>query len=286
MHTLELLTGPGRSPQVHEFPGAWHELRPAHAPALALLVGCLPDEVHTRLLILRTLTGLPASTFAAPHGVPLDDLCTVVEAAGGKPLEVRFLPQLDWCFTPPDLWNPQAPHLPAKSLLPTVQLEGATWTGPADGLDNFTMLQFVWVDSLFQAFAADATTTNLHHLLGALYQPAHAAWRNEPIEEYGNRLARLPHGQKLAAVLNYRGLRAAVARLYPSVFGAANAREAVETSAGLFGMVYDVAAGAVFGPVQQVERELMHKVLAYVEHTNQRNAQEAARTPDPNAVPA
>lgn len=267
MHTLELLTGPGNTPQAHQFPGAWTELRAEQLPNLALLLAVLEDNLETRLHLLRFFTALPASTFAEPNGVPLEDLCTYTEAKGDEPLQVKFLPQLDWCFTPPD-FTPEKPG-PAMSLLPTVKLDRVVYTGPGDGLDSFDFERFVWVDSLFQRFAEEANEEHLHHWLGAAYQPEGQPWNNEPIEHHGADLKALPHALKLAAVLNYRGLRAALSKLYGSVF-AHDPMAPAGTTLGLFGMFYDVADGGVFGPVPAVKKTPMHEVLGYVEHSNQK----------------
>jgi hypothetical protein len=282
VHTLELLTGPSNTPVAHQFPGAWPEVRAEQLPKLALLLAVLEDNMETRLSLLRFFTGLPASTFAAPHGVPLEDLCTTTEAKGDQPLKVNVLPQLDWCFTPPDL-SPEKPG-PAISLLPTVKLNGVVYTGPGDGLDNFAFERFVWVDSLFQRFAEEANEENLHHWLGAAYQPESEPWSNEPIEGHAEALKALPHDVKMAAVLNYRGLRAALAKLYGSVF-AHDPTAPAGTTLGLFGMFYDVADGGVFGPVPAVKKTPMHEVLGYVEHSNQKAHAQQASAPMLDPLP-
>lgn len=279
MHTLELLTGPANTPTAYTFPGAWQEVTAEQLPKMALLLGVLEDDLHTRLLLLRTFTGLPASTFAEPNGVPLEDLFGTVPAKGDKPEHEKFLPQLDWCFTPPD-FTPAKPG-PATSLLPSVTVNGVLYNGPTDGLDNFTFERFVWVDSLFQRFAEEASEEHLHHWLGAVYQPTHSDWNNEPIEAHAAALKALPHTTKLAAVLNYRGLRAVLAKLYGSVF-AHDPMAPPGTSLGLFGMFYDVADGGVFGPVPAVKKTPMHEVLGYVEHSNQKaHQQPVAPVPEP-----
>ena len=270
MHTIDLYAAPGTPTRSFTFPSKWNELSAEQLPKLAMLLSVLTDEDDARVVILQTLSGMPGSAFAEPNGIPYEDLCMVTEATDSTALKVTFLPQLDWCFQPPDL-SPEQPG-PAKSLLPSITLPDGTITyaGPGDGLDNFSFDRFVWVDSLFQQLVTEPNDQHMNNWLGAAYQPEGTTWNSIDLEKHAEQLATLPTATKLAALLNYRGLRAACSALYPSVFSS-SAEAGPGTSLGLFGMVYDVADGGVFGAVPLVRQTLMHEVLGYVQHTNEKS---------------
>ena len=82
----------------------------------------------------------------------------------------------------------------------------------------------------------------------------------------------LPLEIKLAAVLNYRALRASLPDRYPNVFDQNKQDANAGTTLGLQGVMFDVAATGVLGDFKNVEYTLMHDVLSFIEH----NAQKAA----------
>jgi hypothetical protein len=107
--------------------------------------------------------------------------------------------------------------------------------------------------------ASTGTAEDLDKVLAALYAPAGERWDNTVLEHHASVLHQLDDRTKLAAVLNYRGLRAALAKRYPLCFrgGKADPR-------GMQGMAVRMA-GPKFGTVEQTYDANLHDVLVHVE---------------------
>lgn len=268
MHTLEVFgTDPRRPTEAvqYTFPGSWEECSVQQLGTVAALTSTVwaedPElrerqEAHARLHLLRSLSGIPEASF---ERILAEDLLAL------RPDElqvdrVAFLPQLDWCFADP--WWP-------TSIVPTVKVGRTTWTGPADRLANFTLKRWGFADALTAQLAGQQVgPETLNNLLGALYHPEGTTWNNQDIEARGRELAALPDTTKLAAVVNYRGLRAALRSQYARCFRGGKA-----DPHGLQGMIVRMA-GPKFGTVQQAEDAPLHAVLTHVDQSLQ-DAEEA-----------
>lgn len=280
VHTITLYDAPTAAgkPTAHEFrfPGSWDEAKPDHllAIAKAQLTGKNPTRIKFNLL--RELAGIPRTLMARmPAASDLTyEVDTTDRSGPWRPKitsEWRLLPQLDWAFKP---------AVYEKSLLPAVTLAEISWTGPDDGFERMPLIQWVWCTELLRTFRNCTDPTEqvdaLHNLLGALYQPAHCTWSNEPIEEYGAKLAALPVEVKLAAVLNYEAIHSTLPLRYARVFNPTDGGDAPSPE-GLFGLAYDAAKTGAFGDYEKVEYQPLHRVLGYMEHNLFSDAQQAAR---------
>lgn len=262
MHTLTLVDEPrGGKPVSHAYtyPGAWHEVERKHLTALAVILEAPGTEAEARLALLKTLTGVSNEQIAR---------MPAVEAFF---LGDQLLPSLNWCFTEPRFDVPEE-RIRAISRMATIQHADMDWCGPGDDLMNMVFGQFAMTDNLLGVFNATKQHTDLDNALGSLYQPAHCTWSKEPIEEYATKLSTLPLEVKLAALLNYRALRAMLPAIYPNVFDQHKKEAGQGTTLGLQGVMLDVAATGVLGNFWEVESAPLHDVLSFIEH----NAQKAA----------
>jgi hypothetical protein len=272
MHTLEVIGElRGKVPTQYTFPGGWEECSVAQLGTIAALMSAGLEharddqmaECHMRLALLRELSNMPTEVF---ERLTPDDLLSL-RADELDVQRVAFLPQLDWAVAEPS-WG--------KSLVPFVLLGGQAWQGPTDRLGRMQLLQWGFCDRLLAALATDdADATTLHNLLGALYHPEGQPWDSDGIEERGRQLAQLSDRTKLAAVLNYRGLRANMASEYPRCFrsnGEADRR-------GMLGMLVRMA-GPKFGTVQQAESANVHTVLVHVEQCMEEEDRQKAQQPN------
>lgn len=267
MHTLEVFGLDAKQPakaKKYTYPGSWEECTVAQLAAVAAMnsVGLPKLEVvvpgeeetrrfeiyqgHLRLWLLRQLSGMPDKEFEriAPDGLlelATDDMGIA---------RVKLLPSLDWAVAPPVF---------AKSLLPTVTVRGVAYTGPGNLLSGFSVLQWGFCDHLLVKLAKTGEKEAMHQLLGALYTEAGSTWDNSGIEARGEALSKLDDRTKLAAVINYRGLREAVRVKYPKCFKGGQADKH-----GVRGMIVRMA-GPKFGTVDQARAADLNDVLIHVE---------------------
>jgi hypothetical protein len=273
MHTLTVLGTNPKDPaegRDYSYPAQWSECTIAQLGLVAALtsVGIDPDAddetreramAHVRLRLLHELTCMADAVFAK---IEVTDLLSVMADADGAE-RVALLPSLDWCFAEP---------LFDESLVPEVVVRGTRYQGPTKRLGRFSLKQWGMCDLLMGQLAKSADPKDLHHLLGALYHQAGTEWNNEGIEARGAELAKLDDRTKLAAVMNYRGLRAWMARKYRAAHRGGKA-----DPHGLQGMVVRLA-GPKFGTVQETYSANVHDVLVHVEQSIE-EAQRQNNTP-------
>lgn len=263
MHTIEVFGCDERDPKAgrsYTFPGAWGECTLAQLGTTAALASVPVDDedplrrdvmdAHRRLRLLHELTGMADAVFTRIDTADL--LALRVDEAGAE--RVAFLPSLDWCFETPVL---------EKSLVPTLTVNGRMWTGPTDRLGRMTLLQWGFCDLLLGRMAQAPSAEALNHVLGALYHEAATPWTHEHIEARGEQLAGLDDRTKLAALVNYRGLRGWLQKKYRRCFRAGKA-----DPHGLNGMVVRLA-GPKFGRVDEVRAANLHDVFIHVEQSLQ-----------------
>lgn len=247
------------------FPAGWNEVNAAQMGAIleAQVTGTDPTQIRFRLL--QDLAAIPNAIMElappAEHFTFEVDTTDYNTPFRPKPTsELRLLPQLDWVFSPAKYTN---------TLLPTIEHKGVTYAGPADGFETMVLNQWIWCSQLLLQFRhqddANESVNDLANLLGALYQPTGKAWSSDDIEQYAAELKALPPATQLAAVLNFEAINSTLPDRYKYLYREPD--EEVEPSPeGLFGMVYEVAKAGTFGPYHKVEKQLLHTVLAYMNH--------------------
>lgn len=255
MHSVELIDANGNTTK-HTLPSAWAECSVAQLGAIAALtsVGLPPDatdetkeraEALLRLHLFRALCGL---TDAQYDRIEVSDLLAIeTDDIGAE--RVALLPWVNWALKEPMF---------QQSLVPHVLLKKKKWNGPRDGLERWTIKQWGFADALLMKLASNGTPENLHNLLAALYVPAGETWSNDRIEAHAAQLAALDDRTKLAAVLNYRGLREWLRGRYHKAFRGGKADEH-----GLRGMAVSLA-GTKFGTTKEAYDADLHDVLTHV----------------------
>lgn len=273
MHTLTVLgTNPKdiTEPRHYSYPSTWSECSVAQLGAVAALtsVAIEPDaddetrqraEAHVRLRLLHELTGMSDAVFS---NIRPDELLSVISDSDGYE-RVALLPSLDWCMQEPAF---------DKSLVPEVVVQKVRYQGPTDRLAQYTVRQWGFCDLLMGKLVQTGNAKDLHNLLGALYHPMGSTWNNKDIEARGAELAKLDDRTKLAAVVNYRGLRTWMAQKYRAAHRGGKA-----DPHGLPGMVVRLA-GPKFGTVEQTWEADIHMVLVHVEQSIE-EAQRQKNTP-------
>lgn len=266
MHTFTVYGTDAKDPSVgrdYLLPGAWEECTVAHLGIVAALtsVGIAAEadddtreraECHLRLCLLHQLTHMADQVYSQID--PSDLLQVVIDDIGAE--RVALLPQLDWALTEPQF------H---QSLVPEVVVskgrKKTTYTGPNDQLARMTVKQWGFCDALLAKLATTGEAQDLHNLLGALYHPEGTAWNNADIEARGAALYDLDDRTKLAAVMNYRGLRNWLAAKYRRAF-----KGGKTDPHGMQGMVVRLA-GTKFGKVDEAYDANLHDVLVHVEQS-------------------
>ena len=253
-HTIDI-TGPNGEGYSYELPGSWAELNAEKLAIVAEILASWKDGAYVRMQLFKDLAGVPPKV-----GRRISFQSSVLHGPEGG-----FLPQLDWVFT--------TPHFDV-SYMPFITLGKSKWIGPGNTLGNFTVLQLSFADICLGAVAADPTDSAVDNLLGALYHQAGTTWDNSGIEQRGKALSTLPHGQKMAAVLNYRGLRSTLPRLYPLTFSG----KQEEHDFGIDGLLEGLA-GDKFGTVDEVGSKPLHPVLVHCERMRIREREMKAQAP-------
>lgn len=275
MHTMEVFGTDARDPRVartYVYPARWEECTPAQLGTVAALAS-VPIEhedprqrdmldAHLRLRLLHELTGMADAVFCRIE--PTDLLDVRIDEVGAE--RIAFLPSLDWCVSEP---------LFDKSLVPTLEVAGRTWIGPNDRLGRMSLLQWGFADALLTRLSQKPSAEALNTVLAALYHPAGTVWDNNRIETHATELAELEDRVKLAAVVNYRGLRAWLSQKYRRCF-----RRGESDPHGLNGMVVRLA-GIKFGTVDQVRTANLHDVMIHVEQSIRDQEEEKNRSKHP-----
>ncbi len=280
MHKLEVFGLDAKAPQAataYSYPERWDECSVAHLATIAALTSVqlpeldvpLPEaeeksrheqhDAYLRLWLLRQLSEIPDEVFARLDVSGLLEL--VVDEIGAE--RVELLPSLSWCMKAP---------LFAKSLVPEVTVRGQVYTGPGNLLSGMSVLQWGFCDLLLTKLSTTPDVETMHKLLGALYVEKGQPWNNEHIEVRGAALSALDDRTKLAAVINYRGLRTAMAMKYERCF-----RGGAVDKHGVRGMIVRMA-GPKFGTVEQTRSADLNDVLIHVEQLlmdEERNKQNA-----------
>jgi hypothetical protein len=255
-------------------PTAWNELTPRQLRAVttALYSGATGHSLVAALL---------ASLLDWPRWLTRAALTT--EFLDAHQERVAFL--LDACQL-------------TTQLLPTVRPLRWPWRrlyGPADGLSNVELLEFIFADALFlAAHQSGADPGLLDQFLAVLYRPRRSGYdpdapatTGDPrqpfnrhlIERHARQVAPLPLVTKYAIALWYRGCRDAFEARYPWVFdGAGGAGEKVAPV-----VAWDRArrslAGTKFGDLATTDRAAVSDVLAEMNdalHRQARHAQTSA----------
>jgi hypothetical protein len=239
----------------------WNELpRPQLLRVVALLYGRHENEVQLRLKLLAVLLQVPLATvvtlFTAVQLVQIKWLTDFV--LGELTLTAQALP---WLRRPRTWFHP----LPAK------------WWGPREHFRNLRLLEFIFADAYFVAYAQDPSATQwLDQLVAVLYRPQRRPYRPAAVDYDGDRreafnsvhvaartaqVAHLPLAPKLAVFTWYRGCRLQLERDYPHVFTAPDNDAPKNDRLGWAGVAREMAGG-IFGTLDQTENQLVRDVLA------------------------
>jgi hypothetical protein len=253
-HTIDI-TGPNGEAYSYELPGSWAELSAEKLAVVASALASGKEGAQVRMQLFKELAGIPTKVFRR--------ISIQLSVLHGQ--EGGFLPQLDWVFTTPffDI-----------SYMPSITLGKSKWTGPGNTLGNFSVLQLSFADICLGAVAASPTDSAVHDLLGALYYEDGAKWDHSGIEQRGKALAALPHSLKMAAILNYRGLRSTLPTIYPLTFSG----KEEEHDFGIDGLLEGLA-GDKFGTVDEVGSKPLHPVLVHCERMRIREREMKAQAP-------
>jgi hypothetical protein len=258
MHTVELI-GNDKKERKYTLPSAWDECSVAQLGAIAAITSVTVPmgldagqaeqmEAHLRLQLFHHLLGMTDAEFAA---IDVGDLLSVKYDDLGV-AHVALLPWVDWCLAEP---------LFHQSLVPHVTVKGVLYEGPRNMLSRWPVAQWIFADANLRMLADTGDAKHLDNLLGCLYAPANAQWHNDDIETYGAALSALDDRTKLAAVLNYRGLRGWLAAKYWRAF-----KGGKEDPHGPEGMVVRLA-GPKFGDVEEVWYKPLSSVMVHVEQS-------------------
>lgn len=245
----------------YHWPGSWQECTIQQLGTIAALttvtIAAEADEhtreraeAHLRLCLLRELSAMPERVF---ERIDVSGLMGLLYDEHGA-AAAALLPGLDWCLEEPRF---------AESIVPEVVVaigkKRVTYAGPTNRLSRFTLKQWGFAEALLANLAETGTVEAMDNLLGALYAPAGERWDNALLEHHASVLHRLDDRTKLAAVLNYRGLRSWLATAYPQCFRGGKADRH-----GMQGMVVRLAGGK-HGTVQETYDANLHDVLVDLE---------------------
>lgn len=265
MHRIQVLhpannQHDGRWVRYH-LPGSWDELtRHQLTDLVELDLQRLPRE-ERRLKAFTRLIGLPDKDAIRLDPTDLIAPRTVTSDDGQQSQVEELLPWMHWSEEEP-VYN--------TSLLPEIRVGRRKWTGPADGLCNFTVKRWAMVDENIMELHAKPSVVNLNNVLGALYVPEGDAWNSEGIDERGVLLAGIHQRVKYAALVNYKALRGTLPLKYPLSFQGAGTSDF-----GVHGMIVDLAGTTAFGGIKddgslRAYDAMLHDMLVHTERTQQR----------------
>lgn len=256
MHTVELI-GDDKKERKYTLPSSWKECSVAQLGSIAVLTSIalatdatdedrMHAEAHIRMRLFHELTGMSDMEFAQLE--PADLITLKYDELGAE--RAALLPWVDWCMVEPNF------H---ESLVSEVSVKKKRFIGPQNMLTEWTLNQWLFADALLTKLAATGADEDLNNLMGALYRPFDRKWNNKHLEDYAAVLSGLDPRVKLAAVLNYRGLRAWFAAKYRRAF-----RGGEQDPHGPKGMIVRLA-GIKFGSTKKVPGADLHDVMVYVE---------------------
>ena len=241
----------------------WNELpRRQLLRVVVLLYSRHENELQLRFKLLAVLLQVPLATvvslFTPEQIIQLKWLTDFV--LGELTLTAQALP---WLRRPRTWFHPLPPR----------------WWGPRENFRNLRLLEFIFADAYFVAYARTAEPTWLDQLVAVLYRPQRRPYRPRAVAYGGDRrqdynpvhlaaraaqVAHLPLATKLAVLTWYRGCRLQLERDYARVFTPAHEQAAAQSSDGWAHVAREMS-GTIFGTLEQTERSLVRDVLARME---------------------
>lgn len=93
------------------------------------------------------------------------------------------------------------------------------WQGPSERLENITLNRWKYIDPYFTATMEGGIEPHLlDEFISLLYKPFFLPWNERLTETYKNLIRKWPRKLKLAMLLNYIGIRNALAKEFDLVF--------------------------------------------------------------------
>ncbi|AMJ65051.1 hypothetical protein [Hymenobacter sp. PAMC 26628] len=238
-----------------QLPANWGELtRPQLLLAVPILFQALPP-VRAKMLLLRTLLGLPRGLWRGLNSFQVADLLQLVR----------------WLTEPSGL---------TRQLLPVLGPWWARCAGPGDWLAGVSVWEFANAEHQLRKWVASQAEADLNHLAAVLYRPRRwghglrtfspgytgddrQAFNPKTVGARAARVAHWPLAHRQAVLLYYLGCRAALERAYPHLFSgdAGNAKDPNPWLTLIGRLPNDK-----FGDIEQIGKRPLHTVLLF---TNQ-----------------
>jgi hypothetical protein len=278
MHQVQILSGARSrlSGKIsRQVPANWNELSRRQLVRVSAILFAGPSGAHAprgihwvKLQLLRILFRIPHSLFNRFGAERLAALLWLTD----------FLLQ---------------ENLLTRNVLPTIWIR--KWKcpvqklyGPGDNLKGVIYDEFAYAEIQYLQYAQAKDPVALDKLVAALYRPKrkdygpHSPHYQGDIREDFNsylvegrakRLASLPMGQKLAILLYYQGCRNQLIAAHDKIFSSDESNKPVKHP--WLQMIRHVPSDK-FGPIDQIERQRVHKVLFHLNEMMRENQEAVA----------
>jgi hypothetical protein len=158
-----------------------------------------------------------------------------------------------------------------RQLLPSIMADKKLYWGPADGLSNITLREFIFTETFLNEFITKNDRSNLDKLIAVLYRPAgkfqpgsadykgdvREPFNDNIIDDRARYLVALPEAYKKAILWYYEGSKKHIATLYPLVFSEGGGKSDKSTFEVFMTIVDELANN------QPSEHERVMDVLLY-----------------------
>jgi hypothetical protein len=165
--------------------------------------------------------------------------------------------------------------------------------GPADGIGNIVVSEYVFTESHYQQWRDNNTDADLNSLCAVLYRPAKKGYDLRlnsqgdprlPFNEnltgyYASRISKWPMAVKLAIVHFYEGCRGKLLQDYEDVFGGSGE----PAKRGMLSLVVSMAETGTFGEFDKVEKMYLQTFMIGLSEAIEKSKQMEKQTKTPNS---
>lgn len=237
-------------------PGSWNELsREQYEFVCGLLLEGLSEELY-KLRLMRYFMDMPLKLF--------------------KPVDIYAIEeQLGFLCKEPDITYNKYSELSIK---------GKSYYGPADMLEDITLIEFARADQRFLEYVANKDEKDLNELIAVLwrrrkmfigFQRLFRIWDGDyrvRFQDYmtyqnSNIFARLPQRKKFAIFLWYAACRKRIIEIFADVFDGEKDKDSKEYGWG--DIIIDLA-GDKFGTIDKTANTLLFTILMYLRNNKKK----------------
>jgi hypothetical protein len=155
-----------------------------------------------------------------------------------------------------------------KSFFPQIFHRFRYYKGMEDTLQNFTFDQFFTADNYFSQFMQHRNEADLDAFISCVF--VRKEFDFETHDKHLHRFSSLPIETKTAILINFTGMRAVMADMYPGCFNKSKNDSGVRSVLHPMEKLKDDLAGAKFGTINEVGRTRIHAIFTHLQNNEEK----------------